>query len=172
MRSEQERSAAPADDFLLEETPETRGGERVEAARGLVEQEDGGVVEKSAGEAEAVGDARREGADLAVELVGDLHPGGDAGDAVANFRGGQIVHGGEESEIFASGEAGVEAFVAARVIAEPTARERAFFFRVVAANESAAAGGDDEGGKNSEQGGLSRAIGANDGHGFAAIDFK
>ncbi len=118
VRCEKQRRAAAPHQIVLEQPPEIRGRERIEAARRLVEQQHRRPVQKRAREAEAMRHARRERAHLAVEIAGDAHQAGDGIDALARGRPDHVVHRGKEREILAPAQARVEAFVAARVIAE------------------------------------------------------
>lgn len=58
VRGEEERSTLTRDDFRLQEASKFSRGDGVEAPRGLVEQEDSGLVKEGAKKTEALNGAR------------------------------------------------------------------------------------------------------------------
>ena len=168
VRGKKQRSAAAADEIVLQQAPEVCGGERIEAARRLIEQEDGRAVEQSAGQAEAVRHPGGIGAHLAVEVARNAHPCCDRSDAIASGRARQVVHGGKKGEILPAAQATVEAFVTAGVVAELLARARCFAFGIEATEHGAAAGRDDQGGENAQKRRFARAVVAQDRYGLSA----
>jgi hypothetical protein len=63
----QERSSICREDFRLEEAPEVRGGKGIQAARGFIQEQDPGLVQKGTEKAEALDGAGGERAKLPVE---------------------------------------------------------------------------------------------------------
>jgi len=161
-----------ADDFSLEQAAKFTGGKGIETAGGLVEEENFGAVQNGTGKPEPVGDSGGQHADGAIELIGNAHPIGNAGDAGGRLRSGKIIHRSEEGEIGAGREAAVEALVAAGVVSQLLTGASAFALHVEAAKHGAATRGADQSGEDSKESGFSGAIGADEGNRFAALDAK
>src|SRR5579864_20696 len=85
VRSEKQGRAEAGDNLPPQEPAKIRGGERVEAAGGLVEKKNAGTVQKRAGEAETMNHAGRVGADLPVEDGAEGQEIADFEDAARGF---------------------------------------------------------------------------------------
>jgi hypothetical protein len=83
-----------------------------------------------------------------------------------------MVKAAKESEVFAAGKSGVEADVAARVIAELAANGARIENGIVAGDLGAAGGGQQQRGENAEERGFTGAIRAKQGQGFAGTQFE
>jgi hypothetical protein len=72
VRSEKQCSLPMVQDFRFKEAAKLRGGDSIEAARGLVEQQDVGLMEKGASQAETLDRAGGECAHLAVKCYAQM----------------------------------------------------------------------------------------------------
>jgi len=72
VRGEEQGSIAAAENLGLEEAAKFGSGDSVKAARGFIEEKDAGLVEQSAGEAQALHGAGRKRAHLAIESFFDM----------------------------------------------------------------------------------------------------
>ncbi len=158
VRGEEQRSIAAAEDFGFEEAAKIGGGDRVEAAGGFIEEEDAGLVEQGASEAEALDCAGGKRAHLAVQGFFEMELLGENGDALCGGGIRKMIEAAKEAQILAAGEAGVEADVAAGVVAELAANGARVENGVMSGDLCAAAGREQKRGENAEESGLARAI--------------
>src|SRR5271163_3728452 len=141
VRSEQQRSAMLAHQVVFQKSTKIRGRERVEAARGLIEQQHRWLMEQRARQAHAVSHTGGKSTYLAIEFRGDTQAFSDDLYARAGFRSGHIVHGREELQIFPGAQTNVEALVATGVVAELTTRIRSLALDVTLGNGGTTASG-------------------------------
>jgi hypothetical protein len=158
-------------DELADEAPEGAAGGRVDARGGLVEEDEGRLVDEGAGEGEALADAAREvaGEDvLAVGEAGDVEGVGDAG---LLSGAAQAVGAGEEGEVFDDLQVGVEREALGHVAdggldAGGLAGDRE------AGDAGVAGARGQQAAEHADGGGLARAVGAEVAEDLAAGDVK
>src|SRR5882724_526370 len=95
-RGEEQGSPATAQHFRFQEAAKFRGGDGVEAARGLVEKQDAGLVQNGASQAEALDCAGGQRAHLAVERFTELKLFGELRDALGRGGSGKQIQLAEE----------------------------------------------------------------------------
>lgn len=169
---EENGSGAGLKYLRFEKAAELGGGDDVDAAGGLVQEEYARTMEESAGEAEALNGAGRKGADLAIEEFAKGELGGQRSDALSSHGKGKAIELAEEKEILASGEARIEAMIGAGVIAELAADVPRMRESVVAGDARAAGGGKEQGGDNAQERGLACTVGSEEGDGLAFADLQ
>jgi hypothetical protein len=172
VRRKEKRGCAGLQDLRFQEVAEGRGGDGVQAARWLVEKEDGRGVKQRASEAEALNGAGRKGAHLAIERFGEFELRSELSDAIAHGGCGKMIEAAEEEEIFASGEARVKALVRAGVVAERTANGARRSDGIMAGDGGGARGGEQERRKNTDERRFAGAVCAEKGDGFADVEFE
>jgi hypothetical protein len=172
MRREEKRRFAGLHDLGFEEMAERRSSDGVKAAGRFIEEEYTRTVEECAGEAEALNRAGRKGAHLAIKRFGEFELRGELRDAITRRGYGDVIEAAEEEEIFAGGEARIEALVGAGVIAERAAYCAGRRDGVMPGNGGAARGREEERGENTEERGFAGTVRAEKGDGFAGAEFE
>ena len=135
----------------LQEAAELHGGDGVKAAGGLVEQEHARLVKQGAKEAEALNHAGGERAHLAIESFEEVKLFRELVDAEASSAGREMIEAAKEEQVFASGQAGIEAVVGSGMVAEHAADGARFAAGVVAGNVCGAAGGEKKSGDDTQK---------------------
>jgi len=169
---EEQGSVAVLENFGLEEAAEFGGGDGVEAARRLVEQQDARLVQQGTGEAEALDGAGGEGADLAAERFFQMKLLRERFDAPRGGGSREVIQAAEEEKILPAAQARVKTVVCAGVIAQLAADGAGGFCGVMAGDARVALGGKQEGGEDFQQRGFACAVGAQQGHGFAIANLQ
>jgi len=156
----------------FEEAAKIHGGDGVETARGLVEEQHAGLMKQGAGQTEALNGAGGEGARLAVENIGELELFGELGDAEVRRAAGKMIQLAEEAQVFAASEARVKPVIRAGMIAEVAADGSCIARGIFAGDARGAASGEEKRGENTQQRGFARAIDAEKCECFACLNFK
>ena len=151
MRGKEERGGAALQDFGLEEAAEFEGAEDVEAAGGLVEQKNMGLVDECANQTEALDGAGRKGTNLSRERFREAELFSKKGNALLRGTGGELIEARKEQKILAGGEAGIKSVVGASVIAEASAHLGGLRARIESGDASATMRGKKQRGKNAEK---------------------
>ncbi len=172
VRGEEQGSLAMAKDFRFQEAAKLRGGDGVEAARGLVEKQDTGLVKKCASQAEALDRAGGKRAHLAVERFAELKLLGELQDSLGRGGTRKQIQLAEEEQILARRKPRIEAVVRARVIAQAAADVARVLDGVVAGDSRVAACGDKKRGDNSEKRGFTRSVGAEKSKGLSFTNLE
>ena len=154
--------AAGAAHEVAEAVP--RGG--VEARAGLVEEEDLGVVREAAREGEALAQASGEGACALAAALDERDVLEDGLRAVRDGGAGHAVEAREEAEVLFHGQLGVRA-LALGDEADDAAEARFVAGDAEARDLGRAARGAEDAGEDVEEGGLARAVGAQEGDDLA-----
>ncbi len=167
VRRDQDRLAHPFEFF--EQLADLDAGAGVEAGRGLVHQQDLGVVQEHAGDAETLLHAAAEGRDLGGLLVGQFGEFEDVGDDFFALRAVDVVGGREELQVFVDDHVLVRAHEVGDI-----SDERADLAVLVADGEPVDLGlagrGLEEGGEDLDGGGFARAVGADEAEAVALVD--
>jgi len=168
----EERSTIRGEDFGFEETPEIRSREGIEAARGFIEEQNLGLMQKGTEEAEALDGAGRERAKLAVKGRAQLELLRENGNA--GFQEGvlKMIQTAKKAQIFPASEAGIETAVAAGVIAQITADGTGVTDCIMTGKNGGAARGEKQSCKYPEQCGFAGTIGSKERHRFAFVYFE
>src|SRR5882762_8960038 len=161
-----------AQDFRFQEAPKLRGGDGIEAARRLVEEQDAGPMEKSASQAETLDGAGGKCAHLAVEGFAQLELFGELRDALGRGGARKQIQLAEEEQVFARGKPRVEAVVRARMIAQAAADVARLVDGVVASDARTATGGHKKRCKNAEKRGFAGTVGAEQRQRFSFANFE
>ena len=170
--SEKQRGLAGLHDLRFQEMAEGRGGDRVEAAGGLVEKKNARGVKEGASEGEALNGAGRKSADLAIERFGELELCGELRDAIAGGGLREMIEAAKEEEVFAGGEACVKALVGAGVVTERAADGTRRRDGVMSGDGGMAGGGKKKRGQDAEEGGFAGAVRAEERDGFTVAEFE
>ena len=149
-----------AQDFRFQEAPKLRGGDGIEAARRLVEEQDAGPMEKSASQAETLNRAGGKCAHLAIERFAQLELFGELRDSLGRGEPRKQIQSAEEEQVFARRQPRIEAVVRASVITKAAAHCARVANGVVARDPRVAARGHKQRGDNSEQCGFASPVGA------------
>ena len=170
VRSEKKRCTLVLEDFGFQEVAEVSGSEGIETPGGFIEEQDFGLVQECAEEAEALDGARGEGTHLPVESAGQFEAFGKGGNARTEERIGEMIQTAEETQVFAAREARVEAQVGTRVVAQLAADRSGLADAIESGNHGGAARGQEKCGENAKQRGFSGAVGAEESYRFAWFD--
>jgi len=129
-------------------------------------------VEQGASEAQALHCAGRESTHLAVKGVFQTELLREMRDALSGGDARKVVETAEEAQIFAAGKPGVEADIAASVIAELATNGPRIENGVVTRDLRAACGGKQQRSENTKECGFTGAICAKQRQGFAGAQFE
>jgi len=129
-------------------------------------------VEKGASQAKALHRSGRERTHLAVESFFEMELLYEKIDALRGGGFRKMIKATEEAQIFAASKPGVEADVAAGVIAELAANGARLEHGIVPGDLRAAAGGEKQRGENAEERGFARAVCAEQCQRFARTHFE
>lgn len=156
---------------FLEDGHHFDAGSGVESAGGFVEEEELGVVDEDAGEAESLLHAAAEGADEGSLFVGESDKFEHVFDGVFALFGGDFVASAEEVEVFGDFHVFVDAKEVGHV-ADEVADGVGVAGDVVAEYFGTAGAGGKEGGEDAERGGFAGAVGADEAEKVAAVDLQ
>jgi len=145
VRGKEDGGYAGAEDFGFEVATKFGGGDGVEAAGWFVKQENLRLMEQRAGETQALDRSGGESANLAVESFGEVKLIGECGDTLRGGGGRKLIEAAKKEQIFAAGEAWIEAVIGAGVIAEAAADVAGIFDGVVTRDRSVAARWNEQG---------------------------
>jgi hypothetical protein len=172
VRGEEQGSIAAAQNLGLQEAAKLGSGDGVKTARWLIEKQDAGLVKQSAGKAEALNRAGREGAYLTIESFRKMELFGEKRDALRGGRAGEMVEAAEEAKIVAARQARIESEVAPCMITELAANCARIEDSIVSGDLRAALRGEKKRGENAKQGGFAGAICAKQCQRFARAQFE
>ena len=134
--------------LALQKPPELRRRHRIQAAGRLIQQKHAGPMDHRPRQPQAMHLAGGKRPHLAIDECGHPHEFGQFFNTPGRFGIEEIVHGGEELEILASGKPLVEAAVGGGVKPKLGAYLRTFPFHVVTGNPGAAPRRHQQGGQN------------------------
>ena len=172
VRGKEQSGVAGLQDTVLKKMAEFSGGNGIDAARRFIEKQHMRTVEQCASEAEALHGSGRKRAHLAIESVLELELRGELSDARSCGGRRQSIEPAEEKEVLASGEARIEAVVAAGVKSETAADSGRIARDVVTRDPREAACRQEERGQYAKERGFAGAICAKQGNGFVGRDFQ
>ena len=118
VRSKEQGSALPRQNFRLEEAPEIGGGESIEATCGLVQKKNLRPVQERAQKAKALNGARGERAHLAIQHGCKFKLLGRGMNLSFQVGIRKMIQAPKEAEVLVSCEAGIETEIGASVVAE------------------------------------------------------
>ena len=156
---------------FLEDGHHFDAGSGVQAAGGFVEEEELGVVDEDAGEAEPLLHAAAKGADEGSLFVRQSDEFEHVFDGAFALFGGDFVAGAKEVEVFGDFHVFVDAKEVGHV-ADEVADGVGVAGDVVAEYLGAAFAGGKEGGENAQCGGLAGAVGADEAEEVALMDLQ
>lgn len=172
VRGKEQSGVAGFQHTVLEKAAKLGGGNGIQAARGFIEEEDAGMVQKGAGQAETLNGSGGERAHLAIQGFRERELHGKLRDARRSLRRRQMIEPAEEEQIFASGEAGIETQIAAGVESETSPDRARLAPDVVTGKARGAVCGKEQRRQDAEQGGLARAIRAEQSNTFPWSGFQ
>ena len=148
VRGEKNGRAVAFHQLSFQKPAEFGGGDGIETARWLIQQQHAGTVNHGPRQSQAMDLAGGKGPHLAVDECAHPHQFGQFFKPPGRFRVEQIVHGGKEVKIFARGEPFVEAAVGGGVKSKLGADLRTLPFDIVSGDAGAAARRHQQGGQN------------------------
>lgn len=154
MGSEEEGGPAAAKNFRFQKAPKFCGGECVQTARWLIEEKNARLVEQGARQAEALDCAGRKSTHLTIQGVAEPELFCELRDSAQSGGVREAVQLAEEEQVLARSQAGIEALVGARVIAQAAADFARLVNSVMPGHAGAATRGHKERGQNAQQRGL------------------
>jgi hypothetical protein len=172
MRGEENGSSAGLQDLSFQDVPKFCGGERVDAARRLIEEENAGPVKQGAREAEALYGAGRKCPDLAVECFREAQLRGDLRHSRKSLFAGEMIELAKEKQVFPTSQSGEEAKIAAGMVAKLAANGTRLAERVVAGYASGTARGKKKSRQDAQEAGFASAIRSEQADRFAFANFK
>ena len=155
----------------LEILPQVAARAGIEAGGGLVEQQNGGMVEQSLGQFQAALHAAGESLGFLPGAVGEPDPAQHFLDARFQRCAAQAVEMALVPEIFGGGQLQVDA-LGLEDDADLAAQLVGFLGRVKSHDDGPPAGGYHQGGKDAEQGGLAAAVGPEQAEEFGGADVE
>jgi len=129
-------------------------------------------MQQGASQAEPLGGAGGERANLLVQCVLQVEPFGELGDALLRFAACQVIELTKEEQILAAGEARIKSLIASGVITELAADDMGSVQGAVAGDESFAASRKQESCEDSQQRGFSGAVRTEKSDCFARVHLK
>ena len=151
MRSKEQGCGAALKDFGLEEAAEFEGADDVEAAGGLVEQENMRLVDERANQTEALDGAGGKGTNLSRERFRQAELFSEERHALIRGAGRELIQARKEQEILAGGEARIKSVVGASVIAKAAAHFGGLGARIESGDASATMRRKKQRGENAEK---------------------
>ena len=172
MGNKKQRSLTVAQQFRSQKAPEFRCSDGVQAARRLVEEQNFGLVEQRASEAEALNRTGRKRANLAIERFAKMELFGELRGPLRCGGVRKLIELAEKEEILPRRQTRIEAMVRACMVAEAAAYVARLVDRVVPRNTREAASRHEQSGEDTQERGLARAVRAKKRKGFAFANFE
>src|SRR5437867_449046 len=158
VRGQEDRLSQLLDEPAADEGADLDGGDRIEAARRLVEEEDLGIRDEAAGDGELLLHPRRVVAEAVVRLLGDSEDLEQLADPLRGGGAPQAVKGGEELEVLASRQSPVERSLVAHDDADASLDCLRLALDVDPQDAGNAGAGEDQRGEDLDEGRLARSV--------------
>jgi hypothetical protein len=169
---EEQGSIATAENLGLQKAAKFESGDSVQAARRFIEEQDAGLVEQSASEAQALHRTRGKRTHLTVECFSEMEFFCEMSDALGHSGFRKMVQPAEEPQIFAAGKAGVEAEIAAGMVTELAANGARIENGIVSRDLRAAFCRQKKRSENPQERGFAGAVGTQQRQRFAWTHFE